>query len=107
MRRLFQTDYLLWAILSIAFFVTLAVIHYRTTKRRSWLGDLLNWADKGFADFEFNFVGFCIIGMVMFVPMVAVAWVAQAIFLRCGVRLTGGKQPDQAPDYRETPKPRN
>jgi hypothetical protein len=105
MRRLLQTDFLLWAILSVSFFVTRVVIDYRMAKYDSWLGDFLNWADRGFDDFDFNFVGFCFIVMFLFTPMVALAWLVHAVFVQSGVRLTGGKAPIQAQDYRDPPVP--
>ncbi|HKB04664.1 MAG TPA: hypothetical protein VKD90_20740 [Gemmataceae bacterium] len=99
MRRLFQTDFLLWALLGVSFSVTRIFTQYRRGRGDSWLDQLLAWAERDFDDFDFIALRLLTELYFLSFPLLLLAWLPHSFLLRCGVRLSGRRPLDQTADY--------
>jgi hypothetical protein len=109
MRRVPFTDFLLWAVLAVSFGGTrLAVQQWNVTRQNHnpLVHRYLDWADRGFDDFDFTLIFLGIETAIYLIPVAAVAWVVQAAVVACGARLAGRHRPAHAADYDDKLRPR-
>jgi hypothetical protein len=104
--RQYRTDYRLWAVVSVPFFVALGFFN-----PTGEAGDTSLWFHlRKLASGDHRNTGGLVVGIVvqaliLAVPAAVAGWLAHAVAVLCGVRLSGRADPDQAADYGDAPPP--
>jgi hypothetical protein len=102
--RQYRTDYRLWAVASVPFFVAL-----RFFNPTGEAGDTSLWFHlRKSASGDHHNAGGLVVGIVaqsliLAVPASGAGWLAHAVAVLCGVRLSRASPPDQADDYDDAP----